>query len=78
MNELEDVKTLVEAGYKMNPYVGWWTRKVGGRRAEILPMPDRVQVTVYDGRERKDDIIAMTLAIAIEDGEKWLETGDAE
>lgn len=69
----EDLKTLVEAGYKMNPYMGWWTKKVGSRRAAILPMPDRSQVTVYDGRERKDDIIAMTLAKAIEAGDRWLE-----
>ena len=71
----EDVKTLVDAGYKMNPYIGWWTRKAGGRRVEILPMPDRAQVTVYDGHERKDDIIAMTLARAIEVGDRWLEAG---
>lgn len=71
----EDVKTLVDAGYKMNPYIGWWTKIVGSMRVEILPMPDRVQVTVYDGRERKDDIIAMTIANAIEAGDKWLEAG---
>lgn len=72
----EDVKALVDAGYKMNPYIGWWTRTVGGRRAEILPMPDRAHTIMYDGRERKDSIIAMTLDRAIEAGDKWLEAKD--
>lgn len=74
----DDVKALVEAGYRCNPYMGWWTKTVGSRRAEILPMPDRSQVSVYEGRERKDDIIAMSLARAIEVGDRWLEAGDAE
>lgn len=78
MKRVEEVKSLLGSGYTYNPYTGWWTKKVGSRRVEILPMPDRVQVTVYDGRERKDDIIAMTLARAIEAGDKWLEACDAE
>lgn len=78
MKRVEVVKSLLGAGYAYNPYTGWWTKKAGGRRVEILPMPDRVQVTVYDGRERKDDIIAMSLARAIEVGDRRLEAGDAE
>jgi hypothetical protein len=69
----DDVKALVEAGYRCNPYMGWWTKTVGSRRAEILPMPDRVHAIMYDGRERRNNIIAMSLARAIEAGDKWLE-----
>ncbi|MBR4222692.1 MAG: hypothetical protein IKR81_16150 [Victivallales bacterium] len=78
MKRVEDVKSLLGAGYAYNPYTEWWTKKVGSRRSEILPMRNSVHTKMYDGIKRKNDIIVMTLADAIEDGDKWLEAGDAE
>lgn len=78
MKRVEEVKSLLGAGYSYNPYTCWWSNKVGSRRTEILPMRNSVHAMMYDGIKRENDIIVVTLAEAIEAGDRWLEAGDAE
>ena len=70
----EDVKALVDAGYKMNPYMGWWSKSAGGKTAYVNPDPNGgAYAEMRNGGESWETERFRTLAEAIEAGDRWLE-----
>lgn len=79
MSCIEDVMALTSAGYKMNPYIGQWSKNVGGRLAFVAPNPKGgAYVELWNDCQPRKAEWCQTLARAIEAGEKWLEARDAE
>ena len=73
----DDVKTLVEAGYKMNPYIGQWSKSAGGKTAYVAPnTKGGGYAEMWSGGLPRKAEWCQTLAEAIEAGDKWLEEGE--
>lgn len=76
----EDVKTLVEAGYRCNPYSGSWLKTIGEEvYLSIMRLHGgETRISLWEKGLPVKTEWCQTLAKAMEAGDRWLEAGDAE
>ena len=73
MSCVDDVKTLLDAGYSCNPYSGDWMKVVGEEKyLSILPGRDGAIITLWNHGKPLRSEWGQTVADAIAAGEKWL------